>query len=413
MTRLGPIGDGAVDARADPSGARLAAENERLHGVLRARLLEEQALRRVATLVARQHAPEAVFDLVAEEVGRHLAAESAGILRYDGPGWATVVATWNPPTADAFPVGRRIEISTGTAAGRVQQTLAPARIDSYEGLEGAYVQELRERGVRATVAAPVLVDGHPWGAVAAASSHIPFTAESEARLGAFAELVAQAILNVDARVKLKESRARIVEAGDDARRRIERNLHDGAQQQLVTVALSLGLVARSADPATAAAIEDCIDGLRAALKELRELARGLHPAELTDRGLPTALRVLAARCPVPVDVDGELGRRPARSHEMALYFVAAESLTNVAKYAKATAATVTLRADDQSVEIVITDDGVGGARVEGGSGLRGLGDRVEALGGRLTVESVPGEGTTVHARLPVTANSAAEISPVA
>jgi signal transduction histidine kinase len=207
----------------------------------------------------------------------------------------------------------------GTALARVQQTGKPARVDSYEGMEGELPEELRARGVRASVAAPVLVDGELWGGVAAGSSGRAFTAESEARLGAFAELVAQAIANVDARIKLKESRARIVEAADDARRRIERDLHDGAQQRLVAVALSLRLVARSAEPATAAAIETCVDDLMAALAELRELARGLHPAELTERGLLPAPRTLATRAPLPVDVDGDVDGRLAPSVETALY----------------------------------------------------------------------------------------------
>jgi signal transduction histidine kinase len=283
---------------------------------------------------------------------------------------------------------------------RALETVAPARVDSYESLPGSFAGEVRASGVRATVAAPILVDGRLWGAFAAGSKTDPFGADAEARLGAFAELVAQAIANVDARIKLQESRARIVAAADDARRRIERDLHDGAQQRLVALAVSLQLVARSAEPSTATALQGCIEDLQTALAELRELARGLHPAVLTERGVRAALQALAARSPVPVELDADLDRRLPAAHEAALYFVAAEALTNVAKYAKASAVEVTLRGDDQWAEIAITDDGVGGARAEDGSGLRGLADRVEALGGRLTLASKRGHGTTVRARVP-------------
>ena len=393
----------------DPSAAALAVENERLQRALRARLSEEAALRRVATLVAQQHAPETVFALVTEEVARHLDADSAITACYDPPDRATVVASWSAPGVRSVPVGRQIVLVPETALARVQATLAPARVDSYEGVPGEFPAELRALGHKTAVAAPILVDGYLWGAVVAGSKADPFTAESEARLGAFAELVAQAIANVDARIKLKESRARIVEAADDARRRIERDLHDGAQQRLVALALSLKLAARSADPATATTLEGCIEELHRALAELRELARGLHPAVLTERGLPAALQGLAARSPVPVLLDADLDARMPPTHEAALYFVAAEALTNVAKYAEASAVEVTLHGDDRCAEIAVADDGVGGARAEDGSGLRGLTDRVEALGGRLTLASSRGQGTTVRARLPVARENTAAL----
>jgi signal transduction histidine kinase len=395
------VDDRAVET-GEPSAAALAVENERLHDALRARLSVEAALRRVATLVAQEHAPEEVLALVTEEVGRHLDAEGAITVRYDAPGLATVVATRRRPDLRGVAVGHQIVLVPGMSLERVQATRAPARIDSYEGLPGEFAAEMRRIGMRAGVAAPILVDGHLWGAVVAGSRGDPFTAESEARLGAFAELVAQAIANVDARMKLKESRARIVEAADEARRRIERDLHDGAQQRLVGLVLSLRLVARSAEPATATAIEGCIEELGTALAELRELARGLHPVVLTERGLRPALEMLAARSPVPVVVDGRLDSRLAPPQEAALYFVAAEALTNVAKYAHATGAEVTLQCGDRWAEITIADDGVGGAHTEPGGGLRGLCDRVEALGGRLSVASAAGAGTTVCARVPVT-----------
>jgi len=358
-----------VDERAvhalDEAGAALAVENERLQRELRARLEEERALRRVATLVAQQHEPEMVLRVVTEEVARHLGADAALTVRYDRPERATIVAEWSAPGVAAFP-GGEIEMTPELAVAQVYATLAPARADSYEGVAGAYPALLRQIGMLASVAAPILVDGHLWGAVAAASTTEPFTAGAEVRLGAFAELVAQAIANVDARVKLKESRARIVEAADEARRRIERDLHDGAQQRLVSLALSLRFLARRAEPATATAIEGCIEDLQTALADLRELARGLHPAVLTERGLQAALPSLTAHSPVPVVLDDDLEGRLPSAHETALYFVAAEALTNIAKYAGASTATVTLRSDDGWAEISVVDDGVGGARPEQG-----------------------------------------------
>jgi signal transduction histidine kinase len=392
--------------------AQLEAENERLQRALRARLKEEAALRRVATLVAREHAPGAVLALVCEEVGRHLEADTAVTVRYDGPGLATFVASWNAPHIDptVWRVGRQIEPVPRGALARALETMAPARVDSYESLPGSFAEEVRTSGIRATVAVPILLDGRLWGGFAVGSNSDPFGPDAEARLAAFAELVAQAIANVDARIKLRESRARIVAAADDARRRIERDLHDGAQQRLVALALSLQLVARSAEPVTATALEGCIEDLHTALAELRELARGLHPAVLTERGVPAALQALAARSPVPVVLDAELDRRLPAAQEAALYFVAAEALTNAAKYANASAVEVTLRADDGWAEIAVADDGAGGARAEGGSGLRGLADRIEALGGRFAVTSAPGQGTTVRARVPVAAANADVLS---
>ena len=379
----------------------LTLENARLQLALHARLDEQQALRRIATVVARQHGPEEVLALVTREVAHHLAADAAMTARYDGPGLATVVADWSAPGVNHFPVGRQIVIGGPTALAQVQATLRPARVNTYEGMPGDYPAELRRLGMRASVAAPILVDGQLWGAVAAGSVGAPFTRDTEARLGAFAELVAQAIANVDARIKLDASRARIVEAADEARRKIERDLHDGAQQRLVALALSLGVVARTADPATATAVRACTGELQAALAELRELARGIHPVVLTERGLEAALGELAARSPVPVQIDAELPTRLPRSQEAALYFVAAEALTNIAKYARARAARVTVQVRAGWAQIAISDDGVGGAAGSAGSGLRGLADRLEALGGRLTVESAQGAGTTVHAAVPL------------
>ena len=203
--------------------------------------------------------------------------------------------------------------------------------------------------------------------------------------------------------ELAASRARIVTAGDVERRRLERNLHDGAQQRLVAISLSMrvALAQLDADPAAArATLEAAGEELGLALAELRELARGLHPAVLTDRGLRAAVEMLAGRAPVPVEIaDMPAGRLP-EPVEAAAYYLIAEALTNVAKYARATAARVRVTADDASVLVEVSDDGVGGADPATGSGLRGLADRVEALGGTLEVASPAGTGTSLRAEIP-------------
>jgi signal transduction histidine kinase len=205
--------------------------------------------------------------------------------------------------------------------------------------------------------------------------------------------------------ELRVSRLRIVEAGDAARRRLERDLHDGAQQQLVSLALSLRLLRNQLrdHPHVLPLVDDLDEQLRAALSELRELARGIHPAMLTDQGLGPAIEALAGRAPIPVELDIAVGteRLPAPI-EAAAYFVVAEALTNVAKYAEADGARVHLRRVAGELIIVVADDGVGGADADGGSGLRGLHDRVSALDGTLAIESPPGQGTRIHTRIPLT-----------
>ena len=205
--------------------------------------------------------------------------------------------------------------------------------------------------------------------------------------------------------ELEASRARIVEAADASRRRLERDLHDGAQQRLVSAAIALRLAqnrTNGGDPGLAELLENAAAELSAGLAELRELARGIHPALLTDRGLPGALEALASRCPVAVDVEVALNRRPAPAVESAIYFTIAESLTNVAKHAGATAASVLVQQRNGSVRLEVRDDGCGGAVAGTGSGLQGLEDRVAALGGRLSLRSPPGAGTVLRADVPLT-----------
>ena len=205
--------------------------------------------------------------------------------------------------------------------------------------------------------------------------------------------------------ELQASRTRIVEAGDEARRRIERDLHDGAQQRFVSASMMLGTVIRAVEHGDFERLSDKLervrDELNAGLAELRDLARGIHPTVLSDLGLRPAVDALASHCNVPVTVHGDLEHRPAPSVEATLYFTIAEALTNVAKYADANEAVVTISGGDEHAEVEIRDDGRGGADPAGGSGLRGLVDRLGALGGHLHVDSDPGRGTTVHAIVPV------------
>jgi signal transduction histidine kinase len=366
------------------------------------RLLEEQAaLRRVATLVARGTDRLGVFAAVAEEVGRLFDADVTSMIRFDD-GDGTIVAGWSGGQAPSAPIGFRVSMEQDSTAARVHRTRRPARVD-IEDLGESFAVLREELGLRASVGAPVVVHGELWGAVVGATREASFPPGAEQRLAAFAELVAQALANAEAREELAASRKRLVEAAQVERRRLERNLHDGAQQRLVGLAMTLRLAERrlERDPDAARdALARASAELSEALEELRELARGLHPAVLTDHGLHAALGALAARAPLPVELIVDLDERPAEALEAAAYFVVAETLTNVARYASARTASVTVRREADAVLVEVTDDGSGGADADAGTGLRGLIDRVEALGGRLEIQSPTDGGTTVRAWLP-------------
>jgi PAS domain S-box-containing protein len=384
---------------------RDVTDRRRAEAELRALAAEQAALRRVATLVAAERDPRDVFSAVAEEVGRLLGAQSANMIRYgdEGPE-AAVVGGWNAPGAPSVEVGSTVPLDGDTAAVRVHRTGRAARVDTYEGLTGDLAERLRTLGIRCAIAAPITLAGRLWGAVIVSAVRVAaFAPGDEDRLANFAELAAQALANAEAREQLAASRARIVEAGDAERRRLERNLHDGAQQRLVALALTVRLAERKLEtnPDEACRMLDAAGTeLEQALAELREIARGLHPAVLTERGLGPALETLANRAPVPVEVDGLVTERLPARVEAAAYYVVAEALTNMAKYAGASAARVEFTRADGRLIVTVADDGVGGADASHGSGLRGLADRVEALGGRLEVTSPPGAGTTLRATLP-------------
>jgi PAS domain S-box-containing protein len=381
---------------------RDVTERRRAEDALQGMAEEQAALRRVATAVAAELEPERLFGLIAEEVGRALDARIGNILRYTDDGTAVVMGVWSED-ADTIPVGATLVLDGDTIAPQIWRTGRPARYDSLDGLTGTLADALRSVGIRAAVGAPVIFAGNVWGAVIISSHDEPFPPEAEFRVGDFADLAAQAIANAHAREELAASRVRIVEASDAERRRLERNLHDGAQQRLVATSLTVRLAARRVkdDPTLRAMLDGAGDELTRALEELRELARGLHPAVLTDHGLRAAIEAVADLAPLPVAVDVPLDERLPETVEAAAYFVVCEALTNVAKYAHASQARVHVGRSDGAAQVEIVDDGVGGADKHSGSGLRGLADRVEALGGRLVVDSPAGEGTAVRALLPV------------
>jgi len=375
------------------------------HEAVAALAEEQSALRRVATFVASDPDPEALFQVVAEEAGRLLHARSAATIRYEGD-YALTVGRWASDDLGGFAVGSRVPLegSDGLTA-LVWRAGAPARIDNYEGLRGEAAEQMYRRGYRSAVGAPVIVSGgRVWGLVLVGSAGA-LGADAEQRLGGFAELVALALESSEARAELKASRIRILEAGVLERRRLERNLHDGAQQRLVALAVQLRVLEKRLGDrdAALALLRGAAHELGQALAELRELARGLHPAVLADRGLAPALETLASRSPLPVIVDGVPEERLAEPLEAAVYFVVAESLTNAVKHAEASELRVSMVTHDGELRVEIADDGVGGAdpSVGEGTGLRGLADRVEALGGRLALESPAGVGTIVRAVLPL------------
>jgi signal transduction histidine kinase len=395
----------ATDCR---QGAHAASGYERVGIVssssLQTLLDEQSALRRVATVVAGETEQQRIFHVVTEEAGRLLEAQTCNLIRFEGNDLLYVLGGWSEPGVANIEPLQTLPLDGPTSTFLVHQTGRPARVDSLEDIPGDLARTLRESGLTSTVAAPIFVEGELWGAVAASSVNAdPLPADAEQRLGGFAELVGQAIANAEAREALAASRARVVAAGDAARRRIERDLHDGAQQRLVALGMSLrvALATVGRDPEeTRALLGRAIEELTAATSELRELARGIHPAVLTDHGLATAIAGLAKRSPLAVRTVRLPERRFESAVEAAAYFVVAEALTNSAHHGGDCSAVVELAVDDGHLTVDVTDDGPGGASLEAGSGLRGLADRVGAVGGHLTLLSYPGRGTTVKARLP-------------
>jgi signal transduction histidine kinase len=363
---------------------------------------EQAALRRVATLVATTAPPDEVFAAVTEEAGRLLHVQHAWMGRYDPDGARTMVASWSS-TGAAVTVGGRARLGGRNLATLVFDSGQPARIDDYADASGPAAGIAQEMGFGASVAVPISVEGRLWGVMGLASAREPLPAGTEARLTRFTELVATAIANTQAQAEVAASRARIVAAADETRRRIERDLHDGVQQRLVTQALMLSGIRDRVPAEVRADLDEVRDELAATRQELRDLCQGVHPAILVEAGLGPAIRALARRSPLPVKVQLQAGRLP-RSCEVTAYYVAAEAFTNAAKHANASSVDIVIADAGGTLTVQVRDDGAGGADARRGSGLTGLRDRVEAVGGSMTVHSPSGAGTVLTVLLPVTAD---------
>jgi signal transduction histidine kinase len=380
----------------------VAIANSEARDDLRRLADEQDALRRVATLVAQGAPRDPVFDAVCEETARIIGSASVNLARFT-PGFTETVAGWSSDGSHV-PKGVRLPMEGEIVNVIVQRERAPARVEDYAEVEGELAALLRELGVRTEVGAPVIVDGEVWGALIAGQKEGSFPDGSEQRVAGFAELIATSVSNADARAELLASRARIVTAADEGRRRLARDLHDGAQQRLVSAIVTLQLADRALDSDLGEArtlMRDALAHSRAGLDDLRELAAGMHPSILTNSGLRSAVQALAAHSRVPVHVRADADRYPPHI-EAGAYFFIAEALTNSAKHARASHVVVEIAAHDAVLEIDVRDDGIGGAD-PAGSGVRGLEDRVEALGGTFRLLSPPGHGTAVHATLPAAA----------
>jgi signal transduction histidine kinase len=375
---------------------------------------EQAALRRIAALLARSVPPEEVFEAVVEEVRRLMRVDAAGLTRYEADETATVLAISAEEDGLVLLPGEKLSTEGHNVIALVLRTGRPARIDDYTKATGGLARRAREAGVRSVAGAPVQLRERVWGSLGVYSMHRRLPPDTEARLADFAALVASALANVQAWSELEASRVRIVTAADEARRRVQRDLHDGAQQRVVVLALKARMLAESEAAQTAgldAELRSFEVNLNGVLEELRTIASGLHPAALSRGGLAPALETLARRAPVPVVLDVRLEGRVAGSVEVAAYYFVAETLTNTTKHAEASRIDVTAELRDDRLWVCVRDDGVGGADPSCGSGLVGLKDRIEAFGGTMTLDSPSGGGTTLVAQLPLPEHPALEAEP--
>jgi signal transduction histidine kinase/CHASE3 domain sensor protein len=413
----GRLAGGDLDVRLPEIGAGEIGELERAFNTMGGsletsrdeltRLLEEQAaLRRVATLVARGIHPAEIFSAVAEEIGRLLDADNAGIGRFEPDGTSVVIVGGIGEDPVLLRVGMHVKLRDYLPPAVVWRTGRSARVDedAWSDASDPSADSLRALGIRSVVASPITVEGRLWGTVTVLTRRGPFPADTADRMADFTELVATAIGNAQGRAELAASRMRIVAAADETRRRVERDLHDGTQQRLVSLGLELRL-AQSTVPAALPALEKQIGRIAAELKEviedLREIARGIHPAILSQGGLGPALRTLARRAAIAVELDVATIARLPEPIEVAAYYVVSEALTNATRHARASVVRVAVEERDDSLRLSIGDDGVGGADPTRGSGLIGLRDRAEALGGSIEVSSPPGEGTLIVVQFPL------------
>jgi signal transduction histidine kinase len=393
-----------IEQRVSPFAelAAIAIANEEARDYAQRLVKEQAALRRVATLVAGGAASDKVMDAVVAEVAELLGAAQVGLARYEGERDISVVAMRGQDPSTVRP-GTRLPMKGDNLSLRVLRSGRPGRFDHRKTGHGPLNEVVRDNDISVTVGAPVYVDGELWGMIGASwkGANVPPT-DAEERLAQFAELVATAIANADSRAKLTASRARFVAAGDEARRRVVRDLHDGAQQRLVHAIIALKLAQR--------AIEKDDENLRALLAEalshaeqgnaaLRELAHGILPSVLTRGGLRAAVDSIVSKLDVSVDVTVP-STRLSPEIESSAYFVVAEALTNVVKHSLATSVKVLTDIEDNALRLEVRDDGIGGADANG-SGLTGISDRVAALGGTLTIESPRAGGTRLIVELPL------------
>jgi signal transduction histidine kinase/DNA-binding NarL/FixJ family response regulator len=376
-----------------------AISNAQVRDELRG-LAEQQgaALRRVATLVAQQAPPSTIFDEVAAEASRALGVARVVVARADD-GAVTLIGSTGTP---AVPVSHLFASGHPGLVAEVIQTGRPARIDDWSAVPGPVGEIARCDGFGSVVGAPIVVDGALWGVIVVIAAEV-LPPDAETRLTDFTHLVASSISNVHARDSLIASRARIVAASDETRRRIERNLHDGIQQRVVALALGLRAVRTRSQlpPPVQIALDEIARDLDGVLEEIRVFSQGLHPALLARSGLGPSLRALARRSPIPFSLDLAPGPRVPEPVETAVYYVVSEALANAAKHSRASEVSVSVACGPAVVQASFRDNGIGGATLGRGSGLIGLVDRVEALGGRFTLDSPVGGGTTISIELPL------------
>jgi signal transduction histidine kinase len=338
-----------------------------------------------------------------------LAGEMAAILRFHDDRTATVMAA--PAEGPGHRVGTRVGFDPGFVIDWVYETHRAARFDTDDPSAADQPEIVRRIGVRSAVGSPIVVDGELWGVIVVASLDRSLPLGMERRLADFTDLVATAIANAESKAELAASRKRIVAASDDARRRIERDLHDGVQQQLVSLGLEVGKLEaglRSGDKLKQP-LASVSDSVGSVLDSLVEVARGIHPAILSQGGLEAALHGLARRAAVPVELDARIDDPLPDEIQVAAHYVASEALTNVAKHARASVVHMGVTTAGEALTLVIRDDGVGGADLGRGSGLVGLRDRVEALGGTITIDSSAGKGTCIAVTLPIATDQDQEI----
>jgi signal transduction histidine kinase len=377
-----------------------------------ARLAEEQqassrveaALRRVATLVAQGAPADQLFAAVTGEAGRLLQAGQTTMSRLEPGGTATLVGGWSR-AGDGVPLGAQEQLGGNNLVTIISETRRPAWIDDYRDASGPASVLAGQVGFRSAVGTPIIVQGHLWGVMVAGSvDEQPLVPGAAASLASFTELVATAIANAENLAELTASRARIVATADETRRQIERDLHDGAQQRLVSLVLALRSAQEAVPPGLGdlrGELAEVSDGLVGVMDDVREMARGIHPAILSEGGLVPALKTLARRSAVPVQISVETDARLPERVEVAAYYVASEALTNAAKHAGASVVQLSAATAGQVLCLDVHDDGTGGADLVRGSGLIGMKDRVEALGGTITVDSPAGAGTSLHVELPL------------